>query len=174
MRRQESEMRPTRIFLQSVLLSALLGGSADAQALLGPLHRPASAEIETPSPMPASFKLGVSTPGPYRLGALRKTELDAVVRQPQLPLVGIERSLDAAPQALLRPVVQDSMLPTVASIGGPAELAYLAQSEVLYRAVLGRMPVALPRAGFTILDAQSEKLMERYGLALQTDGNSVA
>ena len=99
MRRQESEMRPTRIFLQSVLLSALLGGSADAQALLGPLHRPASAEIETPSPMPASFKLGVSTPGPYRLGALRKTELDAVVRQPQLPLVGIERSLDAAPQA---------------------------------------------------------------------------
>ncbi len=92
-------MRPTRIFLQSVLLSALLGGSADAQALLGPLHRPASAEIETPSPMPASFKLGVSTPGPYRLGALRKTELDAVVRQPQLPLVGIERSLDAAPQA---------------------------------------------------------------------------
>ena len=99
MRRQESEMRPTRIFLQSVLLSALLGGSAAAQALLGPLHRPASAEIETPSPMPASFKLGVSTPGPYRLGALRKTELDAVVRQPQLPLVGIERSLDAAPQA---------------------------------------------------------------------------
>ena len=99
MRRQESEMRPTRIFLQSVLLSALLGGSADAQALLGPLHRPASAEIETPSPMPASFKLGVSTPAPYRLGALRKTELDAVVRQPQLPLVGIERSLDAAPQA---------------------------------------------------------------------------
>ncbi len=44
------------------------------------------------------------------------------------------------------------MLPTVAYIGGPAEIAYLAQSEVLYRVVLGRMPVAVPRTGFTILD----------------------
>src|SRR5205823_395965 len=68
---------------------------------------------------------------------------------------------------LLRPVVQDSMLPTVACIGGPAELAYFAQSEVLYDAVLRRMPVALPRAGFTILDSHSEKLMDRYGLTLQ-------
>ena len=44
--------------------------------------------------------------------------------------------------------------------------AYLAQSEVLYRAILGRMPVAVPRAGFTILDERSDKLMERYGLSL--------
>ena len=80
----------------------------------------------------------------------------------------VDRAASVSPNALLRPVVQDSMLPTVASIGGPAELAYLAQSEVLYRTVLGRMPVALPRAGFTILDAHSEKLMERYGLALQS------
>ncbi|HEY2013651.1 MAG TPA: bacillithiol biosynthesis cysteine-adding enzyme BshC, partial [Bryobacteraceae bacterium] len=72
-----------------------------------------------------------------------------------------------SPNALLRPVVQDSMLPTVASIGGPAELAYLAQSEVIYRAILGRMPVAVPRSGFTIWDAHSQKLMDRYGLTLQ-------
>jgi hypothetical protein len=49
--------------------------------------------------MPASFKLGVSTPAPYRLGAIRQRELEAVVRQPQLPLIGIERVLGAAPQA---------------------------------------------------------------------------
>jgi uncharacterized protein YllA (UPF0747 family) len=49
---------------------------------------------------------------------------------------------------LLRPVIQDAVLPTVAYIGGPAELAYLAQAEVLYRTLLGRMPVVLPRAGF--------------------------
>ena len=69
-----------------------------------------------------------------------------------------------SPNALLRPVVQDYLLPTVAYIGGPAELAYLAQSEVLYRRLLGRMPVALPRAGFTILDARVEKLLHRYRL----------
>ena len=71
---------------------------------------------------------------------------------------------DFSPNALLRPVVQDFLLPTVAYIGGPAELAYLAQAEVLYRGLLRRMPVALPRACFTILDARSEKLMARYGL----------
>jgi len=94
-------MRPKHILWQSALLSVLLGGPAAGQPLtrLGPLHRPAIAEIETPRPMPASFKLGVSTPAPYRLGAVRQTELDAVARQPQLPMVGIERSLDAAPQA---------------------------------------------------------------------------
>lgn len=79
----------------------------------------------------------------------------------------LERSPeDFSPNALLRPVVQDYLLPTLAYIGGPAELAYLAQAEVLYRRLLGRMPVALPRASFTILDARAEKLLSRYGLAV--------
>lgn len=73
---------------------------------------------------------------------------------------------DFSPNALLRPVVQDHLLPTVAYIGGPAELAYLAQAEVLYHRLLGRMPVALPRASFTILDAHAKKLLSRYQLAI--------
>jgi bacillithiol biosynthesis cysteine-adding enzyme BshC len=76
------------------------------------------------------------------------------------------RAADLSPNALLRPVVQDGMLPTVAYIGGPAETAYLAQSETIYSTILGRMPVAVPRAGFTILDERSAKRMERYGLSL--------
>ena len=79
-------------------------------------------------------------------------------------LAGMAASL--SPNALLRPVVQDSMVPTVAYIGGPAEVAYLAQSAVLYDAILGRMPLAIPRTGFTILDTRSDKLMTRYGLSL--------
>ncbi|HVN03788.1 MAG TPA: bacillithiol biosynthesis cysteine-adding enzyme BshC [Bryobacteraceae bacterium] len=78
----------------------------------------------------------------------------------------MDRAAELSPNALLRPVVQDSMLPTVAYIGGPAELAYLAQSEVIYRAILGRMPAALHRAGFTILDQRARKLMTRYSLTL--------
>lgn len=77
-----------------------------------------------------------------------------------------DRAESLSPNALLRPVVQDSILPTAASILGAAEMAYLAQSEVIYRAISGRMPVAVPRAGFTILDAHSQKLLQRYGLAL--------
>ena len=78
-----------------------------------------------------------------------------------LPEELMERADQLSPNALLRPVVQDYMLPTVAYIGGPAEMAYLAQSEVIYQRILGRMPVALPRSGFTVLDAHSRKLMER-------------
>ncbi len=76
------------------------------------------------------------------------------------------RAAELSPNALLRPVVQDSILPTVASILGPAEAAYIAQSEVLYSRILGRMPVAVPRAGFTILDSLSQKRIERYGVSL--------
>jgi len=71
-----------------------------------------------------------------------------------------------SPNALLRPVVQDYMLPTVAYVGGPAELAYMAQSQTLYEDLLHRMPVMLARGGFTLLDARSAKLMDKYGLTL--------
>jgi len=79
----------------------------------------------------------------------------------------MDRAESLSPNALLRPVVQDSMLPTAAYVGGAAEIAYLAQSEVLYGAMLGRMPVAVPRSGFTILDTRCGKLFERYGLSLR-------
>ena len=72
-----------------------------------------------------------------------------------------------SPNALFRPVVQDYLLPTVAYFGGPAEISYFAQSEVIYRQLLGRMPVLLPRAGFTILDPKAEKLLQHYGLCIE-------
>ncbi|MBZ5579020.1 MAG: bacillithiol biosynthesis cysteine-adding enzyme BshC [Acidobacteriia bacterium] len=78
----------------------------------------------------------------------------------------MDRAASLSPNALLRPVVQDSMLPTASYIGGPAEIAYLAQSEVIYRLLLGRMPVPMPRSTFTLLDERSQKRMVRYGLTL--------
>ena len=61
-------------------------------------------------------------------------------------------------------MVQDYLLPTAAYIGGPAELAYLAQSQVLYGKLLDRQPAAFPRACFTLLDERSHKRMVRYCL----------
>src|SRR5712692_606359 len=72
-----------------------------------------------------------------------------------------------SPNALFRPVVQDYLLPTAACIAGPAEISYFAQSEVVYRHLLGRLPVMLPRAGFTLVDAKASKLLRRYGLAIE-------
>jgi bacillithiol biosynthesis cysteine-adding enzyme BshC len=72
-----------------------------------------------------------------------------------------------SPNALFRPVVQDFLLPTAAYVGGPAEISYFAQSEVIYRHLLGRMPVMLPRAGFTLVDAKAAKLLRRYGLTVE-------
>ncbi len=72
-----------------------------------------------------------------------------------------------SPNVLLRPVVQDFLLPTAAYVAGPAEIAYCAQSEVLYRHLLGTMPVLLPRASFTIVEPKLAKLLERYNLSVE-------
>ncbi len=72
-----------------------------------------------------------------------------------------------SPNALFRPVVQDYLLPTVAYFGGPAELSYFAQSQVLYAKMLGRMPVILPRADFTLVDPKGERILKKYGLNVE-------
>jgi bacillithiol biosynthesis cysteine-adding enzyme BshC len=71
-----------------------------------------------------------------------------------------------SPNALLRPVMQDYLLPTAGYVGGPSETGYMAQAEVLYESLLGRMPVIFPRNSFTLLDTKAEKLMSRYQLRL--------
>ncbi len=72
-----------------------------------------------------------------------------------------------SPNALLRPVMQDYLLPTVVYYGGPAEIAYFAQSEVLYQKLLGRMPVLLPRADYTLVDPKATRILEKYGLKVE-------
>ena len=68
------------------------------------------------------------------------------------------------PNVLLRPVVQDTLLPTAAYIGGPAEIAYMAQAQVVYKHLLGRMPAILPRASFTLVEPPIARLLKKYGL----------
>jgi bacillithiol synthase len=72
-----------------------------------------------------------------------------------------------SPNALLRPVVQDYLLPTAAFSAGSSEISYLAQSEVIYRHILGRAPVILPRADFTVLATKADKLLQKYRLCIE-------
>ncbi len=71
-----------------------------------------------------------------------------------------------SPNALLRPVVQDFLLNTIAYVGGPAEVAYFAQASVIYDRLLGRMPVIMPRASFTLVDGRAARSLPKYGLEL--------
>jgi bacillithiol synthase len=98
--------------------------------------------------------------------ALRHAEGNFTGGHRKLPAAELAaRASHLSPNALLRPVVQDYLLPTAAYIGGPAELAYLAQSQVLYGKLLDRQPAAFPRACFTLLDERSHKRMVRYCLS---------
>lgn len=78
-----------------------------------------------------------------------------------------ERPEDFSPSALLRPVIQDSLLPTVAYVAGAAEAAYHAQTSLLYNKLLGRAPAILPRAGFTLVPQHVANLLKKYGLDLR-------
>ena len=66
--------------------------------------------------------------------------------------------------ALLRPVVQDTLFPTAAYIGGPAEIAYMAQAQVAYQKILGRMPAILPRSSFTIVEPPITRFLKKYSV----------
>lgn len=65
--------------------------------------------------------------------------------------------------ALLRPVVQDALLPVAAYVGGPGEIAYLAQAEPLHEAFGIPMPLSLPRARFRVVDESTARVLERIG-----------
>src|ERR1051326_195432 len=69
--------------------------------------------------------------------------------------------------ALLRPVVQDYLLPTVAYVCGPAEVAYFAQASVIYEKLLKQVTPIIPRLSATMLDARDQRLLAEYGLRVR-------
>jgi len=65
---------------------------------------------------------------------------------------------------LLRPVVQDYLLPTLAYTGGAAEVAYFAQVGVVYEKLLGRITPILPRVSATLVESKVQRILEKYRL----------
>ncbi len=104
--------------------------------------------------------------------ALKKIARDQWSAGPaQTTTADLIRILDTAPErlspnALLRPAVQDTLLPTSAYIGGPAEVAYFAQSQVVYQHILGRTTPVLPRYSATLLEPATAQLLQKHALAL--------
>ena len=103
----------------------------------------------------------------YRTAVTRLFSSQGDSYSPEELLAHLEREPEKiSANVLLRPVMQDTLLPTVAYIGGPSELAYMAQAGAVYQRILGRMPVIFPRASFTLLDGSLNKLLGKYALTL--------
>lgn len=78
------------------------------------------------------------------------------------------RALDDAPlsfstSVLLRPILQDALLPTAAYVGGAGEIAYFAQLAPLYEIFGLSMPLIVPRAALRLVEGKTQRLLARLG-----------
>ncbi len=71
-----------------------------------------------------------------------------------------------SPNVLLRPVVQDYLLPTLAYTGGAAETAYFAQAGAVYEIILGRVTPILPRFSATVIEPKVQRWLRQYDITV--------
>jgi len=116
-------------------------------------------DVETGARLPLKRAAGGSSGDGWVAGKKSYSEaalLEIVERAPER----------LSPNALLRPVFQDAILPTSVYIGGPAEIAYFAQSQVLYERILGRTTPVLPRLSATLIEPAIAELLAQHELSL--------
>ncbi len=78
-----------------------------------------------------------------------------------------------SPNVVLRPILQDLLLPTAAYIAGPGEVAYLAQLKSVYEWAEQPMPVVHPRASITVVEARIRDILSKYSLELPDVGTDL-
>ena len=72
-----------------------------------------------------------------------------------------------SPNVMLRPVFQDILLPTIAYIGGPGEIAYFAQFKGIYENYDIPMPIIYPRKSISIIEKKIDNVLKNYNLKIQ-------
>ncbi len=103
--------------------------------------------------------------------AIHRASGDFIVGKRNIAIANVQQQLSDAPgsfsaNVLLRPVVQDYLLPTLAYVGGPSEVAYFAQAAVVFEKLLGRVTPILPRFSATLVEPRLKRLLERYRLSV--------
>ena len=129
-----------KVTSSSVLLFTLQQGART------PIHRRGNGDA-------AEFVIGTES------GAEKLTQVDLLARIDSNPE-------QFSPNVLLRPIVEDYLLPTLAYTGGAAETAYFAQAGAVYEALLGRVTPIVPRFSATIVEPKMQRLIERHGIAV--------
>jgi bacillithiol biosynthesis cysteine-adding enzyme BshC len=71
-----------------------------------------------------------------------------------------------SPNVVLRPICQDTLIPTAVYVGGPNEIAYFAQLRPVYEFFNLTMPIIYPRATATILEEKLESILDKFELNL--------
>lgn len=71
-----------------------------------------------------------------------------------------------SPNVLLRPIVQDTLFPTICYVAGPNELAYLGQLRGIYERFGIAMPLMYQRATATLVDSASLRFIRKHELPL--------
>lgn len=71
-----------------------------------------------------------------------------------------------SPNVILRPLMQDLLVPTAAYVAGPSEVSYFAQYKDVYAWAGLPMPVIYPRASATLVESKVQKVLDRYDLAV--------
>jgi bacillithiol biosynthesis cysteine-adding enzyme BshC len=72
-----------------------------------------------------------------------------------------------SPNVLLRPIVQDTLFPTICYVAGPSELAYLGQLREVYAHFGVPMPLIHPRATATLTDSATARFLAKYSVRLE-------
>lgn len=93
-------------------------------------------------------------------------ELGPPVRKEEILSWAGEKPSFFSPNVLLRPLFQDALLPTVAYVAGPAEIAYFAQLKGVYEEFDLPMPVVYPRKSVTIVEKKVDHILEKFGLEI--------
>lgn len=66
---------------------------------------------------------------------------------------------------LTRPLMQDYVLPVLATVLGQGEMAYWAIPHQAFKVMGGQMPLIIPRMSFTVIEGTLHKHMDKYGLS---------
>ena len=72
-----------------------------------------------------------------------------------------------SPNVLLRPIIQDTLFPTICYVAGPSELAYLGQLREVYKHFGVPMPLICPRASTTLVDSATIRFLTKYDVPLE-------